>query len=166
MNLLSTQQGELFSLFFNLFIFIVIFFVTLKLLSHFLRDKLSLKTFSFIKKYLASILIIVGIFTTLFFLKVNVTPVAILAGLVTGVQLILAKSVIGTFSSFISIKITNIVNVGDVIHVNGVEGSIEKITIIGTFLKDSNGDTIIINNEDLINLPLTIKSKEKHHKGE
>ena len=94
------------------------------------------------------ILLIVALMI-LYELGINITPILASAGLVGLAFSLGAQTVIKDFLGGIVILTENQFTIGDVIAVGNFSGSVERITLRATYLRDGNGNLNLIPNGDI-----------------
>jgi small-conductance mechanosensitive channel len=94
------------------------------------------------------ILLIVALMI-LYELGINITPILASAGLVGLAFSLGAQTVIKDFLGGIVILTENQFTIGDVIAVGQISGSVERITLRATYLRDGNGNLNLIPNGDI-----------------
>jgi small-conductance mechanosensitive channel len=82
-------------------------------------------------------------------LGINITPILASAGLVGLAFSLGAQTVIKDFLGGIVILTENQFTIGDVIAVGQISGSVERITLRATYLRDGNGNLNLIPNGDI-----------------
>lgn len=97
-------------------------------------------------------IVIVGFCWVLTLIGVNVSTIFASLGIVALVLGFGAESLVADVVTGIFILFENQFNVGDIIEVNGFRGTVESIGIRTISLKDTGGNTKIINNSDLKNI--------------
>jgi small conductance mechanosensitive channel len=95
------------------------------------------------------LILIIVLMMILYELGINITPLLASAG-VAGLALSLgAQTIIKDFLGGIFILTENQFGIGDVIAVGQITGTVERITLRATYLRDSDGKLILIPNGDI-----------------
>ncbi len=152
-------------------------FVALSLLAARLVDRRmsrALKTPEAVTRYrvlrrsVTSVILFVGVLTALLVIpQVRAVAGGILAsasvlGIVIGLA---AQRTLGNFIAGIMIAVTQPLRIGDAVTVGGVDGTVEEITNIYTFIRTSRNERLVIPNEQLASDTIrnsTIRSSETY----
>jgi small-conductance mechanosensitive channel len=95
------------------------------------------------------LILLIILMMILYELGINITPLLASAGVI-GLALSLgAQTIIKDFLGGVFILTENQFNIGDVIAVGSITGTVERITMRATYLRDSDGKLILIPNGDI-----------------
>jgi len=95
------------------------------------------------------IILLMVVLMILYELDINITPILASAGLVGLALSMGAQTIIKDFLGGIFILTENQLTIGDTITVGDITGKVEKITLRATYLRDSEGRSILIPNGDI-----------------
>jgi small conductance mechanosensitive channel len=121
--------------------------ITDKALSH--NQNLSKLLKKFIQVSVRRIIIIIGFIVSLTFIEINVGPVLALigaAGLVVGLAL---QSTLSNFASGMLILIYRPFDVGDIIEIDGVIGTVDSMTLLSTAIKTFDNQHLVVPNNNI-----------------
>jgi len=131
-----------------------------------LRSPESITRYRVLRRGLASVIVTVGIFSGLLVIpQVRVIAGGLLAssavlGLIIGFA---SQRTLGNFVAGIMIALTQPLRIGDAVEVGGVEGEVEEIGLIYTFIRTRENDRLVIPNEKLASDTIrnsTIRNRE------
>ena len=131
-----------------------------------LRSPESITRYRVLRRGLASVIVTVGIFSGLLVIpQVRVIAGGLLAssavlGLIIGFA---SQRTLGNFVAGIMIALTQPLRIGDAVEVGGVEGEVEEIGLIYTFIRTRDNDRLVIPNEKLASDTIrnsTIRNRE------
>ncbi len=131
-----------------------------------LRSSESITRYRVLRRGLASIIITVGVFSGLLIIpQVRVIAGGLLAssailGLIIGFA---SQRTLGNFVAGIMIALSQPLRIGDSVEVGGVEGEVEEIGLIYTFIRTRENDRLVIPNEKLASDTIrnsTIRNRE------
>lgn len=117
-----------------------------------LRTPESITRYRVLRRGLTSVIVTVGLFSGLLVIpQVRVIAGGLLAssallGLVIGFA---SQRTLGNFVAGIMIAITQPLRIGDAVEVGGIEGEVEEIGLIYTFIRTRENDRLVIPNEKL-----------------
>jgi small conductance mechanosensitive channel len=121
--------------------------ITDKALSH--NQNLSKLLKKFIQVSVRRIILIIGFIVSLTFIEINVGPVLALigaAGLVVGLAL---QSTLSNFASGMLILIYRPFDVGDIIEIDGVVGTVDSMTLLSTAIKTFDNQHLVVPNNNI-----------------
>ena len=131
-----------------------------------LRSPESITRYRVLRRGLASIIVTVGVFSGLLVIpQVRVIAGGLLAssailGLIIGFA---SQRTLGNFVAGIMIALTQPLRIGDSVEIGGVEGEVEEIGLIYTFIRTRENDRLVIPNEKLASDTIrnsTIRNRE------
>jgi small-conductance mechanosensitive channel len=120
-----------------------------------------------LRRGVTSVIVFIGVISALLVIpQVRAIATGLLAsasviGIVVGLA---AQRTLGNFIAGIMIALTQPLRLGDIVEVAGVEGTVEEIDLIYTFIRTREGDRLVIPNEKLASDTIrnsTIRSPEK-----
>ncbi|KGJ95112.1 mechanosensitive ion channel family protein [Colwellia psychrerythraea] len=103
----------------------------------------------FIKVSVRRVILMIGFIVSLTFIEINVGPVLALigaAGLVVGLAL---QSTLSNFASGMLILIYRPFDVGDIIEIDGVTGTVHSMTLLSTSIKTFDNQHLVVPNNNI-----------------
>lgn len=131
-----------------------------------LRTPESITRYRVLRRGLMSVIVTIGVFSGLLVIpQVRVIAGGLLAssallGLIIGLA---SQRTLGNFVAGIMIALTQPLRIGDSVEVGGVEGEVEEIGLIYTFIRTRENDRLVIPNEKLASDTIrnsTIRNRE------
>jgi len=113
------------------------------------NNNLSTLLKDFIKVSVRRIILVIGFIVSLTLIEINVGPVLALigaAGLVVGLAL---QSTLSNFASGMLILIYRPFDVGDIINIDGVTGTVDSMTLLSTSIKTFDNQHLVVPNNNI-----------------
>jgi len=113
------------------------------------NSNLSMLLKEFIKVSVRRVILVIGFIVSLTLIEINVGPVLALigaAGLVVGLAL---QSTLSNFASGMLILIYRPFDVGDIIEIDGVTGTVHSMTLLSTSIKTFDNQHLVVPNNNI-----------------
>lgn len=136
----------------------VLLLLFLTVLTRFILERIEPKSgrgrsiVSLVNSALNYFVLLVGIFWGMAIIGVGVSTIFASAGIVALVLSFGAESLIADVLTGLFLVFDNQFNIGDIIEVNGFRGTVERIGIRTTYVRDAGNNIKIINNSDIRNV--------------